>query len=389
VHILYHHRTLADGAEGIHIHQMIEAFRALGHRVTVQALARPRASGEGHVGALSSMRRRIPNALYECAAAALNVTDYAAVRRSVRRDRVDLVYKRHALLDVGATIAARHTGTPVVVEANTAYSAPAVRQFEPIRLLTLARRAERLAMQSAALVVAVSTPLADYLRELTGGGVRVLMLPNGVDPVMFDPSRIDGHEIRARYGLQGQFVVGWAGVLRRWHGLEVMLDALASIPSAHLLLIGDGPDRPVFERLAQERGLLNRLTVTGRLRHADVPAHLAAIDVAVAADDRTGFASPMKVVEYMAMARAVVLPHLRNFEDLVQHERTGLFFSPGDAMDLARIIVRLEQSTMLRERLGAAARTTVEERLNWRDNAIAVLDAVAGATGSLPSVPKR
>ena len=34
--ILYHHRTLADGAEGIHILEMIEAFRAEGHEVIVQ-----------------------------------------------------------------------------------------------------------------------------------------------------------------------------------------------------------------------------------------------------------------------------------------------------------------------------------------------------------------
>ena len=37
--ILYHHRTLADGAEGIHILEMIEAFRANGHDVVVRAMA--------------------------------------------------------------------------------------------------------------------------------------------------------------------------------------------------------------------------------------------------------------------------------------------------------------------------------------------------------------
>ena len=36
--ILYHHRTLADGAEGIHIAEMVDAFRALGHEVRVMGL---------------------------------------------------------------------------------------------------------------------------------------------------------------------------------------------------------------------------------------------------------------------------------------------------------------------------------------------------------------
>jgi len=35
VKILYHHRTLGDGAEGIHIAEMVNAFRQLGHEVLV------------------------------------------------------------------------------------------------------------------------------------------------------------------------------------------------------------------------------------------------------------------------------------------------------------------------------------------------------------------
>lgn len=376
VNILYHHRTLADGAEGIHIHEMIEAFRALGHHVSVQAIAREAEAGRGSESVLASIRRRLPQGLFELAAIALSGSDYLRVARRVRAEEPDLVYKRHALFDVGAILAARRRGVPVVLEVNTAYSAPSLRQFEPLRLAGLARRAERLSLRAATLVVAVSSPLADYLRELAGPGVTVMVLPNGVNPARFDPARAGGAQVRARLGLEGRFVVGWAGVLRRWHGIEVLLDALAKTPAAHLLLIGDGPDRPLFEQLARERGLTSRLVVTGRVPHDAMPDHLAALDVAVAADDRTGFASPMKIVEYMAMARPVVLPRLRNFEDLVEHERTGLFFRHGDAGDLAAQIARLQSSDALRARLGRAAREEVETRLNWRRNAEAVLSGV-------------
>jgi glycosyltransferase involved in cell wall biosynthesis len=83
----------------------------------------------------------------------------------------------------------------------------------------------------------------------------------------------------------------------------------------------------------------------------------------------------------MAMARPVVLPRLRNFEDIAQHDRTGLFFTPGDAADLARCVRLLQASAPLRERLGRAARAAVEQRLNWRHNAAAVLDRIGPQDG--------
>lgn len=376
--ILYHHRTLADGAEGIHIAGMIAAFRALGHDVQVSGVVPAPAPGGGPAadGVLARIRRRLPQAAFECAALGLNVAEYAAARRRLIAAPVDLVYKRHALMDVGVARAARRAPVPLVLEVNVAYSAPAVRAFEPIRLLRVARAAERRALQLATMVVAVSTPLAEYLRELAGQELPVLVLPNGADPGVFDPATADAAGTRARYGLEGRFVVAWAGVLRDWHGLDVLMEALAPMRDAHLLLIGDGPARAGVERLAKERGFADRVTITGRIPHAAVPDHLAAADVAVAAADRTGFASPMKVIEYMAMALPVAAPRLRNLADVIEHDRTGLFFSDRDAGDLRRSLDAMQASAALRKRLGHAARAEVLTRLNWRRNAAAVLDAV-------------
>jgi hypothetical protein len=64
--ILYHHRTLGDGAEGIHIREMVKAFRALGHEVRVigptgEIQAQP--SRKSRI--LERIKRMIPHALYE------------------------------------------------------------------------------------------------------------------------------------------------------------------------------------------------------------------------------------------------------------------------------------------------------------------------------------
>jgi glycosyltransferase involved in cell wall biosynthesis len=379
--ILYHHRSLGDGAEGIHIHEMIAAFRRLGHHVELISLARPSGAGRGDRGLAATARHRLPGVIAEAARLATNAPDYFVVRRALRRSQADVIYKRHALYDVATTVEAARTHVPLVLEVNTLYSLPVVRQFEPLRLVGLAAALEQRALRSARFVVAVSTPLKDRIVELAGPEVQVLVLPNGVNAETFDPASVDGHEVRKEYGLTDRFVVGWTGVLRAWHGVELLLDALRRVPEAELLVVGDGPERSTLQRFAEQFGLTERVHITGRVDHNDVPRYIAAFDVAVASGDHTGFASPMKVVEYMALARAVVVPRQPNFSDLVRDHETGLQFTPGNAVDLADRILELSASRPLRERLGRAARAVVCERLNWTANARAVMCALEERRG--------
>ena len=390
--ILYHHRSLGDGAEGVHIDSMVEAFRALGHEVIVESLARPAGGGRGDQGLIAAVRQRLPQALFEAGALAANALEYAKAYRALRARAPQLLYKRHALFDIGTVTAAARLGIPVIVEANALYTSPSMRQFEPLAFAGLASRIERRAFRLATAVVAVSTPLKDQIENCAGSDVRILVLPNGADPDLFDPARWDGAAVRAKYGFADRFVVGWVGVLRRWHGLDVLLRAVRET-DAVLLVVGDGPGRAEIERLVDSQNLSDRVRITGRIAHDAVAEHIAAFDVAVSADDRTGFASPMKVVEYMAMGRAVVVPRLPNFLDLVRDGVSGVTFAPGDSGDLARRLAALRSAPDSRRQLGREARQEVVTRLNWKENARKVLDAVKsgsaaeGSRGSRPSAP--
>jgi glycosyltransferase involved in cell wall biosynthesis len=227
-------------------------------------------------------------------------------------------------------------------------------------------------MRLATWRLAVSTPLARLIEALAGVGATVL--PNGADPVRFDPSTARAATVRAQYGLDDHLVVGWTGVLREWHGLELLLDALARVPGARLLIVGDGPARAAVQAHAARLGMSERVVVTGRVAHDSVPDYVAAMDVAVVAHDRTGVASPMKLLEYMAMAKPVVAPRLDNVRDVVDHDRTGLLFTPGDVNALAAALQRLAADAPLRARLGRSARESIETARNWRRNAEQVLE---------------
>ena len=372
--ILYHHRTLADGAEGIHIAEMVGAFRALGHDVEVLGLA---ASGNttARRGWIGRFRTAMPAFLFELATLAGNLVEYVEVRRAIGRLRPDFVYKRHARNDVAALLAARHAGVPSVLEVNCLFTGEGYREFEPMVLEPVAVALERRALTLATVRLAVSTPLAGQIERLSG--TTAVVMANGADPRRFDPAAAGRDGVRARYGLTSAIVIGWAGVLRDWHGLDLLLDALAHVPNAHLLIVGDGPARPAVEARATELGLGGRIVVTGRIPHEAMPDHVAAMDVAVVAHDRTGVASPMKLLEYMAMGRAVVAPRLDNIRDVVEDGRQGLLFTPGDGAALAAVLQRVTSDGDLRGRLGREARLAIETTRNWRRNAERVLQLVS------------
>ena len=371
--ILYHHRTLADGAEGIHIAEMVSAFRNLGHEVHVCGLAGSEKDA-GRQGLVHRLKQLLPRAAFEVASVSSNVVDYLDVRRTIRNFHPDFLYKRHARLDVGALMAARHAGIPAVLEINCLFTGAQYHEFEPMSLGRAAATLERRAMTLADVVLAVSTPLARQIEAASG--ISPVVMPNGADPVRFDPKRTDGTGVRSKHALGSGLVVGWAGVMRDWHGLDLLVNALAQLPDLALLIVGDGPARRSVERHAAACGVLSRMAITGRVASADMPEYLAAMDIAVVASDGTAVASPMKLLEYMSMERPVVAPRLDNIRDLVTDEHDGLLFTPGDAADLARVLGRLANDEALRARLGHEARRTIQGAHNWGTNAARVLALV-------------
>ena len=128
--------------------------------------------------------------------------------------------------------------------------------------------------------------------------------------------------------------------------------------------------------MIQRLNLAGRVMFTGRVSHADVVRYIGAVDIAVSSADRTGYASPMKLLEYMAMERATVAPRSPKIEDLIDDEVDGLLFEPDNEGALAAALRRLANYEELRLRLGHHARLKVTRFRNWRRNAEIVVRAV-------------
>jgi len=185
-----------------------------------------------------------------------------------------------------------------------------------------------------------------------------------------------------KLGLERAFVVGFVGWIRPWHGVDRLVDAVARLaperPELHLLLVGDGPAMDGLREQVRARGIHDRVHFTGAVPADAIPAHIAAMDVAVQ-PDVTDYASPIKLFEYLALARPVIAPDKPNIGEVVEHDVSALLFKPGDVGELSGAIQRLHAEPGLRERIAQRGAALIDERgYNWEANARRVIEVVTG-----------
>jgi glycosyltransferase involved in cell wall biosynthesis len=379
--ILYHFRTQGTGAEGVHIAGIANAFEELGHRVVFSSPTGhdPRATaGEnpfasGPRGVLARLATCAPRFIFELIEIAYNFVGAYRNLRLILREKPALIYERHAFFLFSTAMLARMLRLPLVVEVNELVGDERVRP-DPV-LAWCARAADRVTMRLASRIVVVSPHLQRRVIALGVPSARVLFLPNAVAAASLD-APADGAAIRARYQAAGAIIIGFVGWFVPWHRLDRLIEQFATLAAGksrlRLMLVGEGTLRPDLTALATRLGIAGRLIWTGTVPHAEVPAHLAAMDICVVPHSNV-YRSPIKLFEYMARGRAVVAPRTEPIGTVVRHGENGLLFDPEDAADLRAQLARLANDPGLRDRLGQAARETVRARHTWLENARAVL----------------
>jgi glycosyltransferase involved in cell wall biosynthesis len=391
VNVLYHHRTRGEDAQGIHIRALCDAFGELGHSVTLVGPPRlqrgdSRASNDHQAGGTRLLGLRVPSWAYELAALAYNVPAFLWLVAAMLRRRPDLVYERYALFGVAGRLAAGVFRIPFVLEVNAPLSLEMSREH-PLAFHGLAQRLENWLCRSSTRTIVVSRSMARILEAQGAAADRLWVVPNGVDREDFHPA-VDGRPVRDALGLEDRFVVGFVGWVRPWHGVDRLVKAAARlrerIPNLVVLIVGDGPARPGLEALARAEGISDAVRFTGALAQSEIPAHVAAMDVAVQ-PDVTEYASPIKLFEYLALGRAIVAPRKENITEIVSDGQHALLFEPGSTDEMAACIDRLHGDSELRRLLEQrAARLITDREYTWVGNARRVA-ALAERPGAQPA----
>jgi glycosyltransferase involved in cell wall biosynthesis len=208
-----------------------------------------------------------------------------------------------------------------------------------IRLLVFAanRTAQRILANSKATAAAFVS--AGGLRD------RVQVVYYGFDSGPFTETTGELSALRAELGRDGSHVVGVFGRITRWKGQDIVLRALANVPSVVEVFVGAEED-PAFgeelRRLANELGIADRVRFLGFRR--DVPHLMRAVDCIVhLPTDPEPFGCV--VVEGMLARRPVIASRAGGIPEIIEDGVTGILIAPGSPDELVGALRRVFPSS--------------------------------------------
>ena len=277
----------------------------------------------------------------------------------------DVIYER--LTPLHAAGAAAESGAPYFVELNSPLSEESG-VLSSTALPSVIEKRENECLSRAAGVIAVSTPLKEYLSRKGVPEEKVLVSPNGVNPSLFDPTKFDGSRHRRELGWDEKLVVGYVGSFQPWHGIDILIEAADRLgepcPDLRFLIVGGGLREKELRALIERRRLGGKIRVTGLVPHRDVPSWTAAMDIGVM--PRTNwYGSPIKLLEYGAMGKAIVAPDTATVRDVMEPETDGILIPESTPEFLAGALRSLAEKREERLAMGERFRRKVLGGHTW------------------------
>ena len=224
---------------------------------------------------------------------------------------------------------------------------------------------------------AVTTNASELMKKAKAFVDReIFLIPNGINTNHFEPLQKNA-ALAESLGLGDLPVIGFSGELREKKGLRALLYGYAKLnvvrPTA-LLIVGDvraGEDKQAFDEL--RASIPNsQIVITGFVSHKDIPSFYSLMDVFVHPSLRDGM--PNALLEAMACEKSVIATPVGGIMDIVENEKNGMLIHINDENALTDKVCELLDDHEKRQRLGKAARETIEGRFTLANELKANLD---------------
>ena len=333
------------------------------------------------IGRLSRLYRTTLLYYAERSAYALMVAAYLRRLQSQGR-QYEVVYVREVITAFWLSLLLpRLTGARVIYEVHDleAHNPSRAKETWAQPILGLI---DRIALTRPAALTSLTAAFRDMLAQT---GLRdpreVAVLPDAYDAARYFPR--DPIAARRALGLpQDVPLVVYAGLTFAYRGVDMLLEAVAQArdiePNLRVVLVGGRPQELIeLQELARRIGLGGHAIFAGPQRAEQVAQYLAAGDILAVPDTVTDItASPLKLFEYMATARAVICPDLPALREITGGDG-ALHFTRRDRNAMAAAIIELTQNAELRATLAARAAERVAPH-TYASRAQRLLDVCTG-----------
>lgn len=202
---------------------------------------------------------------------------------------------------------------------------------------------------------------------------------SGVSTSLFNPDVWDkqGASLRTELCLSGKFVVLYHGWFAASRGITETVEAIRVLsqrsPDIMFFLLGTGPSASELKSLIKKKKVENSVIIHDSVEYAHVPKYIAMCDVSIVPLPDTiewRFQSSLKLLEYLAMGKVVILTDIPAHRFVIGEEKCGIYISSTEPSEIAKAIgyARLNEKDL--EKWGRIGREIVKKNFDWEMVAI-------------------
>jgi glycosyltransferase involved in cell wall biosynthesis len=340
------------GGLEIHAHEMSKMQANLGHEVTVFTSNTNNLPEEEFKYGYRIIRySRIIKIFGNSISSAL------FIKLIKNRYNYDIIHAHsHLFLSTNICALMRLIGSsPLIISNHGLISASAPVWFNKIYLKTIGKWT----LNRADKIICYTEGERENIEKLGVDHKKISVIHNGVDTTLFTPKFSDNPKKRNQIVWVGRHVPG--------KGVEYLIEAfsqvLKKIPGAHLVLVGDGPEKIAIEEKIRKMHLQSSVTLIDYLDNTTLPKIYSQSDVFALPSLMEGV--PRTLLEAMACGVPVVTTNLPHLLDIV--EGAGLTVSPKKPQLLTDAILTILEDSSLAEKMMQRGRDKIEQEYSWED----------------------
>jgi len=191
---------------------------------------------------------------------------------------------------------------------------------------------------------------------------------------------------------QDRKILIYQGMLTRGRGVLELVEAVAGLGDAELVVVGEGPEGPRIEMRARELGISDRVHLIGFVPREELLRYTASADIGVHLMQNISpnhyYALPNKIFEYAMAGLPVVASNFPEIGKVLSAHRFGIPVDPSDREGTVEALRRLIRDDALRRELAHNARRA-SEVLNWERESLRLVRFYEKLEGEIASRSKR
>lgn len=220
---------------------------------------------------------------------------------------------------------------------------------------------------SADAVVTISEALKILLLSWGIDENKIYLIPNAVDSKYFKIQKPNQKLIR-KYDLEGKVVVGYIGSITGYEGLKELVLVVNELVQDNLnivlIIVGEGREKLKLEKISKT----NNIIFIGKIPFEEVSEYYSIFDICPFPRNNyevCQYVPPLKILEAMAMKKAVIVSDVAPLVEIIEHNVNGLVCKADSIKSLKDALLKLYMEQEIREKLGSTAYKWVLENRTW------------------------